>query len=95
LECNPRVFWKISMSMLAGMNFISFGMSPFSSDVLIRPPSSSVRVQFPKAMMLLALTAPWKLDRSSLDTLKFLYRDPIPYLREIFGLENDIGGNYQ
>ena len=26
LECNPRFFWKISLSMLAGINFVEFGL---------------------------------------------------------------------
>lgn len=93
LECNPRVFWKISMSMLSGMNFISFGLSKSNNDTLIRPLVPS-EVKFPKAIMLQALLAPWSLGRSSFDTLKFQYSDPIPYLRETFGLENDIGSHY-
>jgi thioredoxin reductase len=93
LECNPRVFWKISMSMLAGMNFISIGISDPVDEDLIRPaiPKS---VRFPKATLWYAALAPWKLDRSSWDVLKYLYRDPIPYFREMANLENDAGGSY-
>jgi predicted ATP-grasp superfamily ATP-dependent carboligase len=87
LECNPRFFFKIAMSMIAGINFVSLGLRGHGSDV---PPklARSVVVRFPKAM-LATLHTPWKLKGKSREVLKFLLSDPIPYLREECGLENE------
>ena len=89
LECNPRVFWKMSMSMLSGINFVSFGLSNPKNDGLIRPPQQPVMVRYPKSTLLHAAIAPWKLEKSSWNVLHYLYSDPVPYFREMCGLENE------
>lgn len=90
LECNPRVFWKISMSMLAGINFISAGLSDANQNNPLPLSTHPILVQYPQSTMLYALTAPWKLNESSWNVLKYLFRDPIPYLRELCGMEKDL-----
>ncbi len=91
LECNPRFFFKIAMSMLAGINFVSFGL-PGHNNCGPQLLSYPVAVQFPKAM-LAALLTPWKLGKNYWMILRFLFSDPIPYFREELGLENrDPGG---
>lgn len=93
LECNPRIFWKITMSMLAGINFIAAALpGAGASQVPARLPQP-VAVRFPRAM-LRALPTPWKLDRTAWRTLRFLYSDPVPHLREQWGLEHDAGRQY-
>lgn len=84
LECNPRFFFKIVMSMHAGINFVALGLP--GADV----PPAPVRcgetvVQLPKAV-LAALPTPWRLRRRSWGALKFALADPVPYLREELGL---------
>lgn len=82
LECNPRIFFKIAMSMLAGINFVSLGLPDRGSDV---PARLSHPVTVPSSMaMLRTLRTPWKLKTSSLQVLKFLFGDPIPYFRDSF-----------
>jgi hypothetical protein len=89
LECNPRFFFKIAMSMLAGINFVSLGLPGHDTFVV---PKLSVTIQFPKAM-LASLPRPWLLSKNCWTVLQFLFRDPIPYLREELGLErHDAGG---
>ena len=81
VECNPRVYWNIATTMLAGLNFISLGLPGRVRDATVQMALQPV-VRFPKALALLALHAPWKLGRESWQMLKFLYSDPIPYWRE-------------
>jgi hypothetical protein len=89
LECNPRVFWKISMSMLAGVNFVAQGLSMLGLMPAAKQASRPSTVLFPKALLLEAATAPWQLTASSSRALRFLYADPLPYFSEMFGLERD------
>jgi predicted ATP-grasp superfamily ATP-dependent carboligase len=83
LECNPRFFYKIAMSMLAGINFVAVGLPGRQSGSRI---PQSANIQFPKAWLKASLK-PWTLDASSWDVLKFLLIDPIPWLRESWGFE--------
>ena len=85
LECNPRFFFKIAMSMLAGINFVVPGLGGRPNDFPARLDQPAV-VRFPKAM-LASLYAPKEL-RGSWKVLKFLFSDPVPYLRDELGLEN-------
>jgi len=89
LECNPRVFWKISMSMLAGVNFVAQGLSALGLMAPPRQSSAPNDVLFPKALVLQAATAPWQLSASSTQALRFLYADPMPYFSETLGFERD------
>jgi len=88
LECNPRVFWKIAMSMLAGVNFISSGLSNQNCDFSAEAKSQPTIVRFPKAILLQTLVAPWTLGLGTLKMLKYLYSDPIPYFCEVFKIES-------
>jgi len=89
LECNPRVFWKISMSMLAGVNFVAQGLAAIGLMPIPKQSIAPSAVLFPKALLLEAATVPWRLDSSSWRTLRFLYADPLPYFSEMLGLERD------
>jgi len=88
IECNPRVYWNIATTMLAGLNFISLGLPSHVRDATLQATSQSV-VRFPKALALLALHAPWTLGRANWQMLKFLYIDPIPYWREQLRLDKE------
>jgi len=88
VECNPRVYWNIATTMLAGLNFISLGLPARVSDSTLQTALQPV-VRFPKALALLALHAPWKLGKESWQMLKFLYSDPIPYWREQLRLDKE------
>jgi len=88
VECNPRVYWNIATTMLAGLNFISLGLPGRVRDATVQTALQPV-VRFPKALALLALQAPWKLGKASWQMLKFLYSDPIPYWREQLRLDRE------
>jgi len=90
LECNPRFFYKIAMSMLAGVNFVSLGF-PSRQKGALQNLSCPVTIRFPKAM-LATLHTPRKLRGQIWPIVKFLLSDPIPYFRECLGLESELRG---
>lgn len=87
LECNPRVSYKMDMSMLAGINFLALGLGgPRQAPPAIL--SKSVSLRWPKGM-LAALPTPWKLRGATWEALKFVLEDPAPFVREKAGLERE------
>jgi predicted ATP-grasp superfamily ATP-dependent carboligase len=93
LECNPRFFFKIAMSMIAGINFVSLGLPGRGSNGLPKT-CGSITVRFPKAI-LISMHTPWKIGVNSWEALKFVLADPIPYFREEFGFEGEGGRAYR
>jgi len=85
LECNPRLFFKISLSMLAGINFIKYG---FGAAPDAYKPQLTGNVRLPKALALAMLT-PWRISKRDLRALWHLWGDPISYLREAFGIDSE------
>ena len=85
LECNPRVFYKINLSMLVGINFIAQGLARQRSGAEYMT-ANGVAVRFPKAMLLTCFT-PWRFTSLDLAMLRYLAADPVPYLRELVGAE--------
>lgn len=89
LECNPRFFYSIALCMLAGINFVQYGLDPPTTSVEPQLPTKPITLYLPKAV-LASLYAPWKLRGKFSNVLKFLLADPVPYLLEEIGLENQI-----
>lgn len=86
VECNPRFFFKIAMSMVAGMNFVAMGLPGHEfGDGLVCCADSSTR--FAKAW---PLTPPWRLRARDWQAFRFLASDPIPLVWEQLGLA-DVG----
>lgn len=85
LECNPRFFFWIHMSMLAGVPFAEFGLPnwPVSGSRTV-PPGTDVR--FLKASVI-ELLRPWRLTRRDFGYLRFVLADPVPWAREALGFE--------
>lgn len=84
LECNPRFFYKINLSMIAGVNFVAHGLvhgghcsgSTVNGDTI----EDKVRVRFPEALLLSLLHGrPTARDWAM---AAYLYSDPWPYLFE-------------
>lgn len=78
LECNPRFFHKMNMSLVAGMNFVTPGLPCVSR----RPASlfpDPVRVRMPEAAL---RRAPWRMTRGDLDMAAYFLSDPLPYFLE-------------
>src|SRR5262249_9402359 len=64
LGCNPRFFFAMFLSMLAGLNFVAFGLAGSSSNaVQYAPDGSAVRTL--KALAA-ALATPWRVSRRDL-----------------------------
>jgi ATP-grasp in the biosynthetic pathway with Ter operon len=84
LECNPRVFYKINLSMLAGINFVAYGMPGICAVAgKARPARGSVRL--PKALALSIITSA-KCTQRDWAMAGYLWSDPVPYLMELMEL---------
>ncbi|MCW8308613.1 ATP-grasp domain-containing protein [Acidiphilium sp. PA] len=82
LECNPRVFYKMPLSMLLGVNFIALGLACMAggqSNAGMPTRGSAVRSM--KAI-LAVLPTPWRITRRDIAMLGYILADPVPYIRE-------------
>lgn len=87
LECNPRIYFKIEMSRLAGVDFIGMALGRSASvEPLFAAPT---QVRLPKALLLSLLT-PWKIEPQSWEALNRALSDPLPYIREELKLDEDL-----
>lgn len=86
LECNPRFFYKMNLSMIAGMNFVEPGINPEVSQSLIVAPDSQTRTS--RALPAVAIQ-PWRLTKHDLAFLRYTFKDPVSYLREVFRIDKD------
>jgi carbamoylphosphate synthase large subunit len=88
LECNPRFFYKIALSMVAGINFVGLGLAGIAAGIGTGIPSAipdGTRVQLPKALA----RSPRRLLRGTRRDLLMaahLYADPLPHLLERAGI---------
>lgn len=88
LECNPRFFHKMNMSLVAGMNFVALGLpcvnrlptTLFPAPVHLRMPEAAIR------------RAPWRMNRGDLDMAAYFLSDPLPYFIEKSRLHSLVGG---
>lgn len=79
LECNPRFWFTMDMSLLAGLNFVSLGLE----GVWNPPRVKSGTVLKSNRSLLRTLGRPWTLTAHDLATLWFRLRDPIPPLYDL------------
>jgi len=84
LECNPRFFFKIALAMEAGFNFVQCGLGRMSASA----PSDTVTVRRPAAAILRAATTA-RLSKRDTAHWAHLWADPLPYLREMLGIDWD------
>lgn len=84
LECNPRLFYKIFYSMLAGINFAAFGLPHASKLCTSLPTGTNVRGF--KAIAA-ELVRPWRLTSRDLKFIAHALYDPVPLLRQLLGFE--------
>src|SRR5262249_13693370 len=86
LECNPRFYFKIGLSMMAGVNFVHRGLDreaalPFS----VR---RGTQVRRPWALAA-SLGRPWAITQRDIALLWSLLSDPIPFVRESLRIDWD------
>jgi predicted ATP-grasp superfamily ATP-dependent carboligase len=82
LECNPRFFYKMDLSMVAGVNFIRPGLPGRA----YRAPKRGATVRLPKALALAMLT-PWTATGRDFRMLAHLWSDPLAQLRQMLGFD--------
>jgi predicted ATP-grasp superfamily ATP-dependent carboligase len=80
LECNPRFFFKINLSMIAGINFVERGI-PGAEIQGTGSIESGVQVRFPKAL-LRSLVSSGRCTKRDWAMLGYLFSDPWPFLME-------------
>jgi len=80
LECNPRFFYKINLSMLAGINFVALGL-PNMRRVDTGLVVAAGPVRLPKALLYSLLTT-GRCSRRDWAAAHYLYSDPVPYMME-------------
>jgi hypothetical protein len=89
LECNPRFFFKIDWSMMAGINFVALGLTDDgeSKAVLV---SNGTKVRSPEAM--LASPREWfRLTRKDWASMRYAFSDPVPLLMHHLGWPTTTG----
>ncbi len=89
LECNPRFFMNIDMSLLAGVPFVEFGLQrPRVSGATALATNTNVRSFRATAAEALRL---WRrLTPRDFAYLRYVLADPIPWAREVLGWENGV-----
>jgi hypothetical protein len=85
LECNARFFYKMNLSMLAGVNFAAYGLDAELAANFV----SGTQVRMEKAVLFTLATAPWRLGRRDLAFLVHRYGDPLIHLRELLGIDRE------
>jgi ATP-grasp in the biosynthetic pathway with Ter operon len=83
LECNPRFFFKINLSMVAGINFVARGLGRTDIPSAVAP---GTKVRMPKALVA-SLLSPWVLGARDLKMLWYFVNDPVSYVRESLGID--------
>jgi predicted ATP-grasp superfamily ATP-dependent carboligase len=84
LECNPRFFYKINQSMIAGINFVEHGI-PYARLPVTGAIQPGVQVRFPKAL-LRSLVFSGQCTKRDLAMVSYLFSDPWPFLIEKLNL---------
>lgn len=85
LECNPRPYYKIDLSMIAGINFMERGIHPSEKGANAFAGSCETRVRFPKAL-LRSLCTSGTCSRRDWALAAHLLSDPVPFFLEKLGL---------
>jgi predicted ATP-grasp superfamily ATP-dependent carboligase len=84
LECNPRFFFKINLSMIAGINFVELGLAGEKS-TSSRSINDGLQVRPPLAV--LASPSTWgRVTKHDLAMAAYICSDPLPYWMECLGL---------
>jgi hypothetical protein len=83
LECNPRFFFSMNLSMLAGINFVGLGLSDDDGPDPVRL-QELTNVRSPEAV----LTSPrswFRLTRRDWAAARYAFSDPIPFVLDHLG----------
>jgi predicted ATP-grasp superfamily ATP-dependent carboligase len=84
IECNPRFFYKVNLSMIAGINFAMLGL-PGAHSARRGPVLAAGAVRMPKRLIYSLLTS-GRCSGRDWAMLYHLFSDPVPYLLEKLNL---------
>ena len=85
LECNPRFYFKINLTMVAGINFVALGLSKTRALEASSIPDG-VEARFPEAALVSLLSRANRLTWNDLAMAGYIVSDPVPYLMEQLNL---------
>jgi hypothetical protein len=77
LECNPRFYFKIDLAMIAGINFVKWGLPGAKPEAGYL--ADGVRVRFPEAVL---AAFGFRCTKQDLAMAAYDFSDPLPYLVE-------------
>jgi ATP-grasp in the biosynthetic pathway with Ter operon len=83
LECNPRFYYSMNLSMLAGINFVELGLQDDVRSVPLRLPDGTT-VRRPEAVLTSPRCLP-RLTRRDWAAARYTCSDPLPHLLDMFG----------
>jgi predicted ATP-grasp superfamily ATP-dependent carboligase len=86
LECNPRFYFKIALSMAAGINFVHLGLDAAANVPASLPHGTQVRRPWALA---LSLRKPWTITSLDIGLFLSLLKDPVSYVRESLRIDWD------
>lgn len=84
LECNPRFYYKMSLTLLTGLNLPALGVQPGYETSIERRTAYA-----PKALVREFLSTA-RLSRAARRDAKFWIKDPLPFAYEILGLNHPL-----
>ena len=85
LECNPRFFYKIDLSMMAGINFVRQGIT-WTPDAAVRVASGDVRLPI---ALVTVLWTPWRITRRDMKMLWYSCNDLVSRIRVLMGIDRE------
>ncbi len=77
LECNPRPYFKIDLAMIAGINFVTWGLPGAKAQA--SSIADAVSVRFPEAVL---ASFGLRCTKRDLAMAAYILSDPLPYLIE-------------
>jgi len=77
VECNPRFWYTIYMSMVCGLNFMTHALGEPGKVPTVPATRTNVDIQLSPARI---LRHPWEATRRDWRLMRYHFADPIPYL---------------
>jgi hypothetical protein len=77
LECNPRFFFPVHPTMIAGINFVQLGLDQSTP---CRPNACITLIKRVRWTKMRDIFTPWKIEVHDLSMLLYKLRDPFPLL---------------
>ncbi|HEV8014087.1 MAG TPA: ATP-grasp domain-containing protein [Stellaceae bacterium] len=83
VECNPRLWYSVFPTMIAGLNFVAAAIDSAAGAPIARRTLPPIEIKLYTAGFR-SLATPWRLSRTDWRMLCYHLRDPAPFLHEHF-----------